>query len=262
MTMAEKSIKTGTGYQSGSAHRWGDYTTMSIDPDGQTFWYANEYIQTSGSASWKTKIASFQFGAPLPVELTSFNASTFDNTVHLFWRTETEQNNSGFEIERRFKTITPDDNTGWTKIGFTKGIGTSNAPRNYSYTDKLTGRSSIMEYRIKQIDVNGKYKYSTSVEVSVLPSRFELSQNYPNPFNPSTTIRYSLPLNSNIKITIYNPIGEEVKELFNGTRDAGMYELNFDAKDQSSGVYFCNMTVSSIDGRTNFRDTRKMVLIK
>ncbi len=75
MTFSEQTIKNGTGYQSGSAARWGDYSMMSIDPtDDQTFWYTTEYIQTSGTVNWRTRIASFLFGPIAPTA--GFIAST------------------------------------------------------------------------------------------------------------------------------------------------------------------------------------------
>lgn len=75
MTFSEQNIMTGTGYQSGSSARWGDYSMMSVDPvDDGTFWYTTEYIQTTGTASWQTRIASFLFGPVPPVA--NFVAST------------------------------------------------------------------------------------------------------------------------------------------------------------------------------------------
>lgn len=67
MSLAEQTIMAGTGYQSGSAARWGDYSMMSVDPvDDATFWYTTEYIQISGTVNWKTRIASFAFGPIAP----------------------------------------------------------------------------------------------------------------------------------------------------------------------------------------------------
>jgi len=84
MTYAEQTIKDGAGYQSGSAARWGDYSMMSVDPtDDGTFWYTTEYIQSSGSVPWRTRIASFIFGPVPPVAI--FTASQtkpcLNNTV-------------------------------------------------------------------------------------------------------------------------------------------------------------------------------------
>lgn len=74
MTFAEQTIINGSGYQSGSAARWGDYSMMSVDPvDDGTFWYTTEYIQTSGTTNWRTRIASFLFGPVIPTA--QFSAS-------------------------------------------------------------------------------------------------------------------------------------------------------------------------------------------
>ncbi len=84
MTFAEQTIINGGGYQSGSAARWGDYSMMSVDPvDDGTFWYTTEYIQTSGSTSWRTRIASFLFGPVLPIAQFSANITKpcLNNTV-------------------------------------------------------------------------------------------------------------------------------------------------------------------------------------
>lgn len=66
MTFTEQEIIAGTGNQTGSAARWGDYSMMSVDPtDDATFWYTTEYIQTSGAANWQTRIASFAFASQM-----------------------------------------------------------------------------------------------------------------------------------------------------------------------------------------------------
>ena len=70
MTLTEKTIISGTGFQSGTKGRWGDYSMMAIDPiDDATFWYTTEYIQTSGTANWQTRIASFTLGFDLDVKV-------------------------------------------------------------------------------------------------------------------------------------------------------------------------------------------------
>ncbi|MDQ3194190.1 MAG: FG-GAP-like repeat-containing protein, partial [Bacteroidota bacterium] len=132
---------------------------------------------------------------PLPVELSSFTSSVNSSAVTLNWSTTTEENNSGFEIDRsNIKRQTSND---WIKIGFVTGNGSTNAPRNYEYSDNnlLSGK---YKYRLKQIDFNGNYKYyNLSREVIIgIPEKFELSQNFPNPFNPNTIINYHLAANS------------------------------------------------------------------
>ncbi|MEX1054671.1 MAG: T9SS type A sorting domain-containing protein, partial [Rhodothermales bacterium] len=71
-----------------------------------------------------------------------------------------------------------------------------------------------------------------------LPAAFKLGQNYPNPFNPATTIDFSLPEMQNVRLTVYDGLGREVRVLVNGNLSAGTHEVSFDAADIPSGVYF------------------------
>jgi Secretion system C-terminal sorting domain len=261
MTFGEKTIIDGTGYQDPSpshpdANRWGDYTSMSIDPDGITFWYTDEYVQTSGVKNWQTRIASFQMGTALPVELTSFIAFAYNKSVKLNWRTETEVNNHGFDIERRVKGEYKDENSGWAKVGFIAGNGNSNKPINYSYTDNIINKGTELQYRLKQINKDGVFKYTTSINVTSFPSVYVLSQNYPNPFNPNTVISYSFPSASNVKLIVYNTLGQTVIVLENGFKNAGNYSVNFNAAELPSGIYFYKLEAGE------FSQIRKMILLK
>ncbi len=87
-------------------------------------------------------------------------------------------------------------------------------------------------------------------------NQFTLDQNYPNPFNPSTLIRFSLPESGFTSLVVYNVIGEIVQTLFNGYKNSGSYEVNFDAKDLPSGLYFYSLTSG------NFKQTKKMIITK
>lgn len=98
------------------------------------------------------------------------------------------------------------------------------------------------------------------------PKEFALSQNYPNPFNPNTTIEYSLPKDARIKLVVYNILGEEVITLVNDYKSAGIYKINWDAKDNfgrslASGVYFYELRADAIDN-TKFSKIQKMILLK
>ncbi len=186
--------------------------------------------------------------AVLPVELSFFSASSNKNNVELQWKTATEVNNFGFEIERtalgnlllannQKQTV-----NSWSKVGFVKGNGTTNAPKEYSFSDKnlSTGKYS---YRLKQIDRDGKFTYSQTVEVEIgsIPKEFALMQNYPNPFNPSTMISYQIPVNSHITLKVYDAIGREVATLLNEVKEVGYYSATFDASKLSSGIYFVRL---------------------
>ena len=192
---------------------------------------------------------------PLPVELVSFNALIGKNSVELNWKTETEVNNYGFEVERQVGGQQSSVGN-WNKIGFVEGNGNSNSPQKYSFTDQNLVGGSIFKYRLKQIDTDGQFEYSDVVEVEIIPDKFALFQNYPNPFNPSTTIRFSLPIQTQLKVNIYNMLGELVKTVSEGTYEAGYYNIIFDAFGLSSGTYIYR--IESDD----FVETKKMILLK
>jgi hypothetical protein len=88
-----------------------------------------------------------------------------------------------------------------------------------------------------------------------LPTSFSLT-NYPNPFNPSTTIRYGLPRNATVHLTVFHSLGQEVAELVNGEVEAGYHEVRFDASSLSSGVYFYRLRAD------DFVETQRLLLLK
>jgi hypothetical protein len=200
-------------------------------------------------------------GSTTPVELTTFTAAPAVNQVALSWETVTEANNKGFEVQRK-------SGTSWISEGFVNGKGTSTNITKYSFTDKLSNVNGNVTYRLKQVDMNGSFQYSKEIEVTVAagPQSFELSQNYPNPFNPSTTIQYSLPYASNVKVTIYNITGAVVKVLISAAQEAGVHQAIMNTASNgmnlSSGVYFYSLQAVSLDGSHSFKQTKKMILMK
>jgi hypothetical protein len=89
-----------------------------------------------------------------------------------------------------------------------------------------------------------------------IPTAYQLFQNYPNPFNPTTTIEFSLPERSFVKLTVYNALGQEVAVLVDEEKSPGKYTVTFDGSKLPSGVYFCRLHTGGFD------DTREMVLVK
>jgi hypothetical protein len=89
-----------------------------------------------------------------------------------------------------------------------------------------------------------------------VPGGFKLEQNYPNPFNPATTIRYSLPHKSQVLLTVYNTLGQQVATLVQGQQEAGSYEVQFDGYALASGVYFYRIQAGT------FVATKKLILMK
>jgi hypothetical protein len=160
-------------------------------------------------------------------------------------------NNYGFEVER-----TSLQNINWEKIGFVQGHGNSNSPKEYSYADKPLGGNEF-KYRLKQIDFDGQFEYSPEVKVKLdVPAEFSMKQNFPNPFNPTTKIEYAIPSDNLVQIKVYNVLGMEVATLLNEQKQAGTYNIEFNASSLASGIYFYKI----ISGK--YSEIKKMILLR
>jgi len=225
--------------------KMGDYFDMESDSSGAHLAWAGTFNNEED--------VYYSYISPegIPVELSSFSASVARNVVTLNWLTATELNNKGFEIDRSANGIN------WTTIGFKQGKGTTSEPQQYSYTDRLSDvSSSKLYYRLKQVDFDGTYKYSNIVEAVIAPAEFSLSQNYPNPFNPTTAISYQLPENSFVSLKVYDVLGKEVASIVNEQKAAGKYQVEFNASNLGSGVYFYTLKANG------FTQSKKMMLLK
>ena len=194
---------------------------------------------------------------PLPVELTSFTGSANGRIVELAWNTATEINNSGFEVQRAMHSGLS-GLMDWQKVGFVDGAGTSNAAHSYSFAD-VNSAAATYSYRLKQIDHDGKFTYSSAVEVTTTLSAedFKLSQNYPNPFNPSTKLTFAAKNAERTTLKVYNVVGQEVSTLFNEVAQPNqIYTVTFDARNLPSGTYFYVLHSASRN------EVRKMMLLK
>jgi hypothetical protein len=222
------------------------WTPINIPATGYQVFTVDSMTQFAAQGGGFYKLSSPFF---IPVELTSFTASLIDGSVFLKWSTATELNNSGFEIERSI------NNKDFAKIGFVPGYGTTTESKSYSYT--TNAQTTKQYYRLKQVDFDGTFEFSSTVEVEgITPSVFSLKQNYPNPFNPSTKIAFTLPLESNVKISVYNLIGQKVVELVNSKFPAGNHSVDFNAANLSSGIYLYKIEAG------NFTSVKKMQLMK
>jgi hypothetical protein len=191
----------------------------------------------------------------VPVELVSFTAESQEDEVILEWQTSTETNNSGFKIERSQESGVVSQKN-WENIIFVEGNGTTAEANEYIYIDKVEKPGSYY-YRLNQIDFDGTVAYSPEVEIDVIgPKEFALFQNYPNPFNPTTTIKFALPKQTDVKLFIYNALGQVVVELINNTMEEGYHEVQFAAHTFASGIYYSRLKTSE------FSSIKKMLLLK
>ncbi len=185
----------------------------------------------------------------VPVELTAFSAKVINGKTILKWQTATELNNLGFEIERSLTQET------WRTIGFVEGHGTTTEPQNYSLTDN--GIGGTVYYRLKQIDFDGTYEFSFVLEVnSATVTTIDLEQNYPNPFNPSTNIKYQVGNDGFVSLEVFNSLGEVVATLINEFKQAGTYQMSFNASNLPSGVYIYILKSG------DFIQSKKMILLR
>ena len=228
-------------------------------PSGTGNWLSSVHFANE-NAGWVvgengTILKTINGGDPIPVELTSFTANAQTGYVELNWSTATELNNLGFEVQRSFSK------SDFVTVGFVEGKGTTTEEHHYSFKDKDV--SGFLHYRLKQVDFDGSYEYSDIVEVEVLGAvSYELAQNYPNPFNPITNISYTLPTESQLKLSIYNPLGELIETLVNEKQDAGKYDAVWNAANHPSGVYIYTLDAVSLSGSKQMKISNKMILMK
>ncbi|HZW40026.1 MAG TPA: YCF48-related protein [Ignavibacteriaceae bacterium] len=235
-------------------------------------------ITTNGGATWKMEFANnfTVFGVDIvssptmkstflvgyngtvlvsnislvPVELASLTTNVQGRDITINWSTATEKNNQGFAIERKL------NNGEFKEITFIEGKGTTTVVQNYSFVDKNLSQG-LYTYRLKQVDYDGTAEYSSEVTAEIgSPTVFRLDQNFPNPFNPSTVIKYSIPIQQQVTVKVFDLLGNEVSTLVNEVKSAGNYEITWNAANYASGLYFYQIKAG------NFSDIKKMILMK
>jgi len=187
----------------------------------------------------------------LPVTLSLFNALSEKNNVSLYWKTETEINNSGFELQRKSEAGS------WEKIAFINGNGSVSTTTEYNYLDKKLMPGKYY-YRLKQIDYSGSFEYF-DLTLPVLiskPKDFALGQSYPNPSNPKCNIDFQLPEKMKVNIGVYDLLGRLVTTLADGEREAGIYTVEFNGSGLASGTYIYRFTAGS------YTEVKKLILVK
>jgi photosystem II stability/assembly factor-like uncharacterized protein len=113
-----------------------------------------------------------------------------------------------------------------------------------------------------RVGTHGRGVWETTIPTGVInytngfPSQYYLLQNYPNPFNPLTTIKYALKENSTVRLSVYDILGREIKQLVNETQKAGTYTIQFNAEGLSSGIYLYKIQTE------NYSETKRMILTK
>jgi len=222
---------------------------------------------------WMVRIAD----APLS-HLSSLTATRIGNGgVRLAWSTPQERDHLGYYVERRSGaqgefSVLPNS--------FIPRRGLPGEPQEYAFVDS-SAPSSLVQYRLRQIDLDSTVRFSQPVQVSAVTGvesrefgSFELFQNYPNPFNPTTTIAFRLSAPADVSLAVVDLLGREVMRMIERERrEEGRHTVLFSAEGLASGVYYYRLSVSPLTDRdavTTRRDgqreevsqTKKLLLIR
>ena len=188
-----------------------------------------------------------------PVELTYFDGQKRQNGVDLFWHTASEENNSGFHVERRTIGGTETENE-WSSIIFIGGNGTTTDEHNYSFTDNKVAMGSTYQYRLMQVDLNGteSCKQISDILEFTLDGKAEiaLGQSTPNPFSSYTDISFQLQEKSLVKLEVIDIFGNTIATLLNGEQPSGSNSVRWNGTDASgntvaAGRYIYRMSVGN-----------------
>jgi hypothetical protein len=198
------------------------------------------------------EVGEIDASSSLPVELTTFEATRKSQSVVLEWRTASESNNSGFQVQH--KGVTASD---WSTLSFVEGAGTTTAPQRYQYEyDKVD--YGTHQFRLVQVDRDGSETISKSVELEyTLDRAYQISEIYPNPVQQNGTIDVTVKEPQQVTVRLYDILGREQGVLLDRKLPADRTEtVQIDGRRLPSGQYFVR-----IEG-TSFQTTRRLTLVK
>jgi photosystem II stability/assembly factor-like uncharacterized protein len=197
---------------------------------------------------------------------TNVFAGTFKNGVYL-------STNNGTNWTQVNNGLTNTRVCSFTMVGTNIFVGTNSGVFLSTDNGSLWNQVGLEAEAVVSLAVSGDYIYAgtwgagvwkrplselvgVNKEANDLPKDYTLSQNFPNPFNPNTVISYSLPSASNVKLIVYNTLGQTVKVLENGHKNEGTHSVNFNAAELSSGTYFYKIEAGQ------FSQIKKMIFLK
>ena len=177
--------------------------------------------------------------APTPVTLTAFNGKYNNNAAYLDWQTSQEINNDHFEL---YKST---DGQTFSQIAIVKGAGYSNLVKNYSFIDNSVGNSAIVYYRLKQIDGNGKFTYSSIVRIAT-GGKMGIEV-FPNPFVNNFTASFTANKNADAELILRNSVGQPVMrktiKVIKGSNSINVTSL----PSLNTGMYYLSISNDDIN---------------
>lgn len=234
--------------------------TISANPDSSGFnFYSAEVSADNAELKKVNRVINIPDGIAPSVPLITGGQSLNPGCAVITWNKNNESDLAGYLV---YYTT---DSTNFNQNDPLVVVGMETVTKCDLNSDPI---GTFVYFKLRAYDSsNNLSDLSTKVKVLVLgitgindnvekPSDFELSQNYPNPFNPSTVIKYSLPVESNVFLRVYDILGNQVTSLVNARQSAGIYNIVFDARNLANGIYFYSLQTE------DFRQVKKLVLMK
>ena len=195
-----------------------------------------EGVETLGTF----RFASDSSANPLPVELAEFSVVQDGTAALLTWRTASETDNAGFEVQHQ----TPGSSRYQTK-GFVEGTGTTTEPEDYRFRVQELG-SGTHRFRLRQIDTDGTSHLSDPVTLTVTaPQALSLRITGANPVRQATRVTFTVPKAGPATVVLYNVLGQRVEVLYDQTATPGRHTVEVDVDHLPSGTYFVQLKTSS-----------------
>lgn len=270
----ENQLEEGEGFS--------DQKVISTDADMATSVFATDLngddspdvlSASDGGNSNRGKVTWYEnTSTTLPVELVSLEAAIMSKkssrgvggpsqidgrAVRLTWQTASETRNSGFEVQR--KTVSEKE-AEWKRIGFVESTvsnGTTNQPQIYGFTDEdLPYKAERLQYRLRQMDLDGSESESDPVSVELTVGKLELRKTFPNPAHERATIRFAVPEGRDTSLHLYDVLGRQVRTIVQGEAQ-GRKELQVDLSNLSSGTYY--LRLSTTNGQTK---TQRLTILR
>ncbi len=193
------------------------------------------YVQITGASGAGTEFGPYSlidsFFSALPVTFTDFDGKLINNQVLLSWQTATEINNKGFEIQKSR------DGQSFSDIGFVAGNGNSSLKNNYNFYDvKVLSGSNY--YRLKQIDIDNKFTYSSIIKIDY--SKFDWAV-LGNPVSGNTWIQLQMDKSSHVSIQLFSMQGKIIRSIDKGNLSPGTYSIPLNFINASSGMYIIKL---------------------
>lgn len=232
--------------------------------NAQSYNLAETYYMASAYMGWMDVIigdpkATFAGDGHMPVELVSFSGALRGGEIVLSWKTATESNNHGFDVQKRVGGV-------WKSLGFVQGMGTVSTPQYYRFNDRDVRGDNT--YRLMQIDRDGTVSSSAVINVAgQVQNGFVLTQNYPNPCINTTSVAYTLPEEGAVSISVYSVTGQEIARLVPGeTRGTGTHVAFWNGTDLSgapvaAGRYIYRMQVTRGENQV-FSDSKILTIVR